>query len=99
MEFAAVDRAAFDEICRNGGPEVSEWFGPSLIESLHEAGKIAGEGQCYLFITLPIFEECRYEPDNLAVVPSHEVFAGLANIHRQIADLPDGSKVQIKVID
>jgi hypothetical protein len=99
VERAALNRAEFDEICRANGDQVDEWFGPSFVATLHAAGKIADEGQCYLFITLPIFAECRYEPDNIGVIPIREVFVGLSDVHRQIAELPDGQKVQVKVVD
>lgn len=99
VEIAAYDRAAFDEMCRTNGDEVSKWFGPSFVATLHDAGKIAAEHQCYLFITLPIFAECKYEPDNIAVVPLREVFVGLSKFHQQIAALSDSQKVQVKVVD
>jgi hypothetical protein len=96
---AAADLHAFDTICRDWGEPASEWFGPGLVEQLHEAGKIAGPADCYLFLIQPVFAECRYEPDNLEVVPVREVLVGLSDIHQQLAALPDGQKVQIKVID
>ncbi|HEX7711033.1 MAG TPA: hypothetical protein VF418_08830 [Sphingomonadaceae bacterium] len=99
VEGVAPDRASFDEVCRKSGDEVTLWFGPSLIRALHGAGKVPVDGQCYLFITLPIFAECRYSEDNFAVVPVREVFVGVSDVHQQIAELPDGAKVQIKVVD
>lgn len=99
IEHAASDRRSFDEKCRDGGEQVDEWFGPGLIATLHEVGKIAGDGQCYLFITLPIFAECTYTHDNLGVVSLNEVFVGLSEVHQQIAEMPDGTKIRLKVVD
>ena len=66
---------------------------------LHEAGKIAGPAECYAFTILPIFAEGKFVPDNMFVAPIQEVFVGLADVHKQIAELPDGSQVQIKTVD
>lgn len=98
-DLAARDRATFDQICLTGGRQTAEWFGHTLVQRLHDAGKVAGNTQCYAFVVLPIFTECRFEPENLFVAPIREVFVGLAEVHRQIASLPDGQKVQLKVID
>ena len=48
-----------------------EWFLPSLVESLHAAGKIAQAGQCYTYVTLPVFAEGKYDVANLNPVPVH----------------------------
>lgn len=89
----------FHDICRNNADIVHEWFETGLIERLHDAGKIAGPGECYGFTFLPVFAEGKYEPDNMFVAPIGEVLIGVADIHKQISELPDGSKVQIKVVD
>src|SRR5262245_18877099 len=47
-----------------GGDIVDDWFLPHLIQDLHSAGKIPEEGECYTYVTLPIFKEGRYEVDN-----------------------------------
>ena len=99
IEPAAPDRATFDRICAEGGDHSAGWFDPDFVASLHSSGKIAGQNECYLFIILPIFAEGRYEAENIRVVPIHEVFVGLADIHQQIADLPDGQAVRLRVVD
>jgi hypothetical protein len=99
IEVASPNRGVFDKTCSANGEEVDEWFGANFIATLHEAGKIAGEEECYLFIILPIFAQCEYKPDNIAVVPVKEVFLMSSHVHKQIADLPDGTKVQMKIVD
>jgi hypothetical protein len=89
---AAPSRSYFDEKCRSGD-ESGEWFGWILVEKLHAAGKFATDGQCYSFIVLPIFAECKFEPDNVAVVSCREVFVGLGDIHWRLSAYPDGSQV------
>lgn len=34
-----------------------EWFLPNLVGKLHAAGKVPGPGECYTFVTLPVFRE------------------------------------------
>jgi hypothetical protein len=89
----------FHETCRSKPDVVDEWFLPGLIQRLHQAGKVAGAGECYGFTFLPIFAEGNYTPDNMFVTSISEVFVGVAEIQKQIADVPDGSKVQIKIVD
>ncbi|MES2948704.1 MAG: T6SS immunity protein Tdi1 domain-containing protein [Pseudomonadota bacterium] len=76
---------------------VDEWFMPSLVERLHAAGKIAGPGQCYTYITLPVFSEGKYEVANLNPVDAHEHSALTGHILHKIQSFPDGTKVKINV--
>ena len=99
VEFAANSRSEFEAICRDFIEPADIWFGPLLIERALSVGKKATGSDCYHFVVMQIFAECTFEPDNLAVVPVREVFVGLANVHRQLTALPDGQRVQIKVID
>jgi hypothetical protein len=99
VEQVANNRAHFEEIMRASPDLVDEWFLPPLVERLHTAGKRAGAGECYGFIILPIFAEGKYDVDNMFVVPVTEQFVGMADVHRQISELPDGASVQMKVVD
>src|SRR5262249_18073796 len=72
-----------------------DWFLPPLIEELREAGKVLGEGQCYSFVALPIFKEGKYSVENLFQVDAREHYGLTGSVHKQIRDLPDGSKVRI----
>lgn len=77
--------------------QATDWFLPDLVEALHQAGKIPAAGECYTYAILPIFAEGAFEVWNFAPVPTHEHFAVTAQIHRKIADLPDGARVRISV--
>lgn len=80
------------------GTELADdWFMPTLIESLHAAGKIALPGQCYTYITLPVFAEGKYDVANLNPVPAHEHFMLTGHVLSEISGLPDGVKVKINV--
>jgi hypothetical protein len=94
-EEVAPSVEAFEAILRSGAPVVEEWFLPALVEALRRAGKRPGPGQAYLFLIMPVFAEGKYVADNMVVVSAREQVAAAADIHRQIADLPDGTKVEM----
>jgi hypothetical protein len=99
VEDVAESVDAFEAILRSDSPVVEEWFLPGLVEALHEAGKRPEPGEAYWFIVPPAFAEGTYSADNLAVVPVREQLLGSADIHKQIAELPDGAQVRFKVVD
>ncbi len=76
---------------------VDEWFMPGLIEQLHAAGKIPGAGECYTYVTLPIFAEGKYDVENLNPVPAHEHFSITGRILCEIKSLHSGAKVKLNV--
>jgi hypothetical protein len=75
-----------------------EWLMPALVEQLHEAGKIPEPGECYTYVTLPVFAEGRYEVDNLNPVPAGEHFSVTGHILHEIDELPEDSKVKLPTI-
>ena len=91
----ADNRDHFRELL--AGEMADEWFLPPVVEKLHAAGKVPEPGSCYTFVTLPIFSEGTYSVDNLNVVPAKSHFGLTGHLHQQIAELPSGTKVQIKV--
>lgn len=99
VEQVAQSRAHFEEIVRSSPDLVDEWFLPPLVERLHAAGKKPNQGECYGFTILPVFAEGKYDTDNMFVLPIREQLVGIADIHRQLNDLPDGASVQVKVTD
>lgn len=83
---------------RMQGEDGELWHMAPVVETLHAAGKRAGEGQCYWFLTPPVFRDGVYTPENMFVAPAHEVVALSADLHRQLRDLPDGATIQLKVV-
>ena len=75
------------------------WLLPQLVDRLRVAGKILAAEQCYTLVTPPVFTQGKYEIDNIAIVPAIEHFRLSADLHKQIADLPDGAQVRLKVIE
>ena len=80
-----------------GGNRVDEWFLPDLVGQAHQAGLNPTNGQCFTYLTYPIFAEGKYEVANIRVVPAREHFSLSGDLHEQIARLPDGGKVRITV--
>ena len=99
VEEVAPSVEAFEAILRSGAPVVEEWFLPPLVQALHEAGKRPGPGQAYHFLILPVFAEGKYAPDNMVLVPAREQVGAAADIHRQLKDVPDGTKAEMIVRD
>lgn len=99
VEQVASNRAQFEETVRSSPDLVDEWFLPPLVERLNEAGKKPLDGECYGFAILPVFAEGKYDVENMFVVPVREQFVGMADVHRQLGGLPNGTAVQVKVVD
>ena len=99
VEQVASNRGQFEETVRSSPDLVDEWFLPPLVKRLHAAGKKPEAGECYGFTILPVFAEGKYDVENMFVVPVKEQFVGMADVHRQLADLPDDTAVQVKVVD
>ncbi|HEY5712579.1 MAG TPA: hypothetical protein VIT38_11855 [Allosphingosinicella sp.] len=99
VERIARNADEFETIVHSQLDKFEEWFLPGLVEALHDAGKRPDPGECYAFQVLPVFAEGKYEPDNLVVRPAVVQLVGMAAIHEQIADVPDGGQVQIKIGD
>ena len=99
VERIAADVMEFESILKNDPDSVDEWFLPPLIERLHDAGKRPGPGQAYAFTLLPVFVEGRYDVENMFAAPAREIFVGIASIHQQLSDVPDGGEVRIRIVD
>jgi hypothetical protein len=91
--------ASTEEFQRLLGTSITdEWFLPPLIEGLQIAGKVLQPGECYTYVTLPIFAEGKYEVDNLNPVNAREHFVLTGGIHKDLQSYPDGSKVKLAVV-
>lgn len=54
-----------------------------------------GPGECFTFVTLPVFSQGRYEVSNLNPVPMRVHFGVSGHTIREICRLPDGTKVRV----
>jgi len=103
VEDVAASRAAFDTFL--GGERdatwearVDEWFLPGFVSQLRAEGLQPASHQCYGLTILPIFEGGTYSADNVFVCSIQEWFSHTGNIHRQVADIPDGGSVRLVVV-
>lgn len=79
------------------GDQVDEWFLPDLVGRLHQAGLRPATGQCFTYVTYPVFAEGKYEVANIYVSTAREHFGLSGALHHQLAHLPDGAKVKLVV--
>lgn len=82
---------------RLGGDQADEWFLPALVSQAHQAGLHPASGQCFTYLTYPIFAEGKYEVTNIRVVSAWEHFSLSGDLHRQIIHVTDEGKVRITV--
>ena len=75
-----------------------EWLMIPVVAQLVASGCVLGPGQCYSYKLLPVLGGS-YAPEGRALLPIREHFGAWGSLHRQIADLPDGSQVKIEVTD
>ncbi|UPG94689.1 T6SS immunity protein Tdi1 domain-containing protein [Luteibacter aegosomatissinici] len=95
VERVADDVDAFNQLLRE---EIAdEWLLPPLIEALIDAGKVCAEGECYTYVTLPVFAEGEYTVENFNPVPAREHFELTGSVLQQLQDVPDGTDVNIDI--
>jgi hypothetical protein len=76
--------------------QLDEWFLFSLIDRIKKSGLTLKENELYGYKVLPVLGG-EYEPENFEGTDIEVHFELSGQIHRQIKDLPDGTKVEIKV--
>jgi hypothetical protein len=74
----------------------NDWFMIPFIDKLVAAGKLLKEGRCYSFVLPPVLGG-EYTIENTCDLNVAEHFSVYASIHHQIKDLPDGTRVRLKV--
>ncbi|CAH1672339.1 MULTISPECIES: T6SS immunity protein Tdi1 domain-containing protein [unclassified Chelatococcus] len=74
------------------------WLLRPLVDRCRTAGLHPSPEQCLAFTTMPVFGG-RYEVENIWLCTRREWLSATADMWRQIRDLPDGTQVQIRVVD
>jgi hypothetical protein len=91
LQQIADSMASFDTL-RQQRQNADQWFMPQLVGDLMARGVTLGPGECYGYKKPPILggqiELSNFEPTDLLV---H--FSILGQIHRQVKDLPSGTKI------
>ncbi|WP_088342597.1 MULTISPECIES: T6SS immunity protein Tdi1 domain-containing protein [Rhodomicrobium] len=74
------------------------WLLRPLVDRCRSAGMNPTTCQCYAFTTLPLFGG-KYQTDNIWMCSWSEWISFTASIHVQTKDLPNGSRIQIRIVD
>jgi hypothetical protein len=82
----------------NDDSKVNEWFMIGLVKQIKETGLELVEGKLYGYKKLPIIGG-EYKPENFELTSIEVHFSLSGQILRQLKDLPDGTNIQIKVVD
>jgi hypothetical protein len=83
-----------------GAPEMRrEWFAEDDEKAAAQLGIVPGAAECVGFKMPLCFRESSMTSDNMYVADLYEYVSFLGDIHRQMATLPDGTKVRLRVID
>jgi hypothetical protein len=77
---------------------LDNWFLPLLIQQLIAAGMLLGPNQVYSFKLMPVMGG-DYAVDNIEPTDLSVHFTITGQICQQIKNLPDGTKVKIKIVD
>jgi hypothetical protein len=72
------------------------WFAEHQLEALAARGLKPNDLQCIGFKTPVVFAESATVPNNY-VADLYEQVSFLGDLHRQIADVPNGGKIRLKV--
>jgi len=73
------------------------WFAEQQLAAFAEHGLKPNDLQCIGFNTPVVFAESANVPNNAYVADLYEQVSLLGDLHRQIADTPNGAKVRLKV--
>lgn len=73
------------------------WFAEEQLAAFAERDLKPNDLQCIGFKTPVVFAESRSVPDNAYVADLYEQVSFLGDLHQQIADVPNGGKVRLKI--
>lgn len=73
------------------------WLAEQRLETLARRGLRPNDLQCIGFRMPVVFAESANFPDNAYVADLYEQVSFLGDLHRQIADTPNGEKVRLRV--
>jgi Domain of unknown function (DUF1851) len=80
------------------GDNANNWLMIPLVDRAVAAGITLGPGRCYGFKILPVLGGS-YDLENVATYDLAVYFSMLADIQRQIKDVPDGTPIKLVVTD
>ena len=75
----------------------NEWFAANDEKGFARKGLVPSQEQCIAFKVPTVFHESASTPNNAYLGDIYEYVSFLGTIHRQIASLPDGSKIRLRI--
>ncbi|MEO3404243.1 T6SS immunity protein Tdi1 domain-containing protein [Mucilaginibacter sp. CAU 1740] len=93
----AADKADFNSLL-NDAENVDNWFLPQLLQQLEQAGIFLNDNQVYNFKKMPVMGG-EYSADNIEPIDIEVHFHLTGQIGKQIKDLPNGTKIKLKIVD
>lgn len=98
-KVSAVARWASDFVQAASEPEKQrDWFLDDLSRQAAHKGCSPGKGQCVGYRIPVVFKESANASNNLYVADLYEFASFMGDVHRQLKDDPDGSKIRLKVV-
>jgi hypothetical protein len=73
------------------------WFAEQQLEAFAQDGLQPNDVQCIAFKLPVVFAESADAPHNAYIADLYEHVSFLGDLHRQIANTPDGAKVRVKI--
>jgi hypothetical protein len=95
VERVSSSKAEFHEMA-GASDKRREWFAEPEMMAYRERGLVPGPSQCIGFSIPAVFKEGG-KPDTAYVADLYDYVSFLGDLHRQIFELPDGSKVRLRV--
>ena len=93
----AESEASFEESLQHPAKR-ERWFAERQLEEFAKRGLKPNDLQCIGFKIPVVFAESANVADNAYVADLYEQISFLGDLHRQIANTPDGAKVRLKVV-
>jgi hypothetical protein len=93
----AADKVDFNSLL-NDAENVDNWFLPELLQQLGQAEIFLNNNQVYGYKKMPVMGG-EYSVDNIEPIDIEVHFQLTGQIGEQIKDLPDGTKIKLKIVD
>ncbi len=97
IELVAENVEEF-ELKLKDNTQIYDWFMIELVSKIKRTGMELTTGKLYSYNMPPVLGGS-YNPDNFSLIDIEVHFAVAGQILEQIKDMPDGAKVQFKIID
>jgi hypothetical protein len=97
LEKVAENRDDFAKKIDENSNE-QNWLAIPLVDSLNAAGVRLQPRQCYAYKLLPILGG-DYSIENFSPIDIADYLGAYGSIHEQLSNVPDGTQVQLKVIN